>query len=299
MQPSRSALRVAGPIALILSATLCFSANDATVKRIGAAIPVVVLVWARYTFQAITMGAWQAWRLRAGMFSSRSKRFQLLRGLVLVGNTCAAYAGLQYLPMAEYTTLTMTTPIIVLLACGPLIGQRVTRSQWQLVILGFVSILVTLRPGSAAFVPAALLPLTVASTQAAFQLLTAQLAGRDDPGTTHFWTGLTGCAVLTAALPVLVPDVASILARMSTAQWLALGFIGLVASAGHMMLIFALARAPIPVLIPFTYVQIPVAALVGWLMFGQLPGGWAALGMAGIAGVGIGSVWQRMRRGAK
>jgi drug/metabolite transporter (DMT)-like permease len=136
----------------------------------------------------------------------------------------------------------------------------------------------------------------VASTQAAFQLLTARLSGSDDPYTTHFWTGLIGCvALFSAVLPAVLPSIPAVLGGLSGSQWLSLGFIGLAASVGHLFLIFALEHAPVPVLMPATYVQIPVAALVGWMVFHHAPEAWTALGMGCVAVVGVGAVWAGAR----
>jgi drug/metabolite transporter (DMT)-like permease len=170
--------------------------------------------------------------------------------------------------------------------------------RWALVAGGFAGALIVIRPGSGLFGWAVLLPLAAALSNAAFQILTSQLAPHENPYTTNFYTGLTGVALAT---PMLVASSADISDTLSSAPPLHLGLllmIGVLGTAGHLLLIMALGKAPTATLMPFLYTQIAVAALAGWLALGAAPDAWGWTGMAVIAICGAASAWLNVRDAA-
>lgn len=82
----------------------------------------------------------------------------------------------------------------------------------------------------------------------------------------------------------------SALARVPLGSWLLAMFMANVATIGHLSMLQALKRAPLFVLSPFSYAQLAFAALFSWLLFGQVPDVWMAIGMCVIAASGIGTV---------
>jgi len=179
-------------VALILLTTLCFAALDTSAKLLGTVVPVLVMLWARYTVQAVAMGAWFAGTRRLGLLRSAHPRFQLVRGLLLLGVSAMSYLGLRDMPVAEFTAVVMLTPVIVTVLAALVYAEHVSPLRWALVAGGFAGALVILRPGSGLFGWVALFPALGALGYAAFQLLTRRLAGLEHPLTTHFHTGLIG-----------------------------------------------------------------------------------------------------------
>ncbi|MBK1687380.1 DMT family transporter [Rubrivivax gelatinosus] len=281
-------------IALVLAMAACFAALDNSVRWLGAALPVLVILSVRYAFQALAMTAWLAVDPKHG-FRSAHPRFQALRGALLLATSGFSFFGVQHMPVPEFTAINMLTPVLVTLMAGWFLGERVSRLRWLLVVGAFAGALIVIRPGSGVFGWAVLFPLGGALTYASFQVLTSRMAALENPYTTHFWTGFTGTVIL---LPVLLAgpvDAVGALNAATPAQWGWMALIGLLGTGGHLMLILAMGMAPTSTLMPFVYTQIGAAALFGWLLFRHLPDGWAWVGMAVIAACGAGSAWLNLK----
>ncbi len=285
-------------VGLIVLMTLCFAALDTDAKYLGQLLPVVIILWARYTTQAVLMGGWLSWlRLRHGrkLFASAHPRFQLLRGSLLLLSSALVFTGLQYMPVGEFTAVCMLTPVIATVLAAVLLKETLTPLRTLLVIGGFIGAVTVVRPGSGLFGLYALYPLTMTFVYAVFQLLTRKLSGLEHPLTTHFYTGLIGALVVSAWIWISPVE---LLPTLAAAQPQLLGMLlllGLLGTVGHLLLILGLAMAPMAVLMPFTYLQIAFAGLGGWVVFSHVPDAWAFAGMGIVAASGAASVWLSLR----
>ena len=284
---------VLGVVLIVLMAA-CFATMDTTIKVLGAWLPVLLMLWLRYAFQAVAMLVWLLRRGRAG-FRTAHPRFQALRGMLLLTTSAMSFFSVQLLPVAEYTAITMLTPVIVTLLSGWLLHEPVSRGRWWLVIGGFAGALIVIRPGSGLFGWAVLLPLTGALAYAAFQLLTRRLAGVEDPYSTHFYTGLTGTVVLSLLLAMSPIDIAGVLAAQPAWRLGLMAMVGALGTAGHLFLILALGMGRPAALMPFLYTQIAFAAGIAWVWLGDAPDLWGWAGMGVIAACGAASVWLNFR----
>lgn len=284
-----------GGVALIVIASACFAALDTTAKLVSTVTTVLVMLWARYTMQAVAMGAWFVGRQRLQLLRTAHPRFQLLRGSLLLVVSAFSYYGLRDMPVAEFTAVVMLTPVIVTVLAALLHAEPVSPLRWALVAGGFAGALIILRPGSGLFGWVALIPAAGAVCYAGFQLLTRTLAGFEHPLTTHFYTGLVGSLACTLALLVVPGATGAGLAQLYAADIGLLLLLGALGTVGHLLLILAFGMAPISLLTPFTYMQILFAVLAGWLVFRHVPDGWAFTGMAVVAACGAAAVWLNAR----
>jgi drug/metabolite transporter (DMT)-like permease len=281
-------------IALVLAAVCCFAGMDTLVKRLGQGLPVLPLLWARYAFQAGAMGLWLALANGPG-FRTAHPRFQAMRGALLLGSSAAAFYALQYLPVAEFTSINMLAPVIVTLLAAWVLHEPVSRLRWALVAGGFTGAVIVIRPGGALFGWPVLLPIAGACCYATFQILTSKLSALESPYTTHFYTGATGALVLTPVLLASGIDLRALVADAGVGTLGAILAIGLLGTVGHLLLILAFGMAPTSTLMPFLYAQIAAAALLGWVAFRQLPDAWAWAGMALLGICGAASAWLNVR----
>jgi drug/metabolite transporter (DMT)-like permease len=282
-------------VMLIVVMAACFATMDTTIKVLGAFMPVLVMLWVRYAIQAGTMTVWLLVQRRPGAFRPAHPRFQVLRGVLLLATSAMSFWSVQFLPVAEYTAITMLTPVIVTLLSGWALHEPVSRARWALVIGGLLGALVVIRPGGGGFGWAVLLPLAGACAYAAFQLLTRRLAGLEDPFTTHFYTGLTGTLLMGAVLLASPLEVWPTLAAQPASRLALLGLVGALGTAGHLFLILALGMGRPAALMPFLYSQIAFATGLGYLWLGAAPDGVAVVGMCIVAGCGAASVWLNFR----
>lgn len=284
-------------VALMVLATACFAAMDNASRYLGALMPVLLLLTARYVFQAVVMAAWIALDRRLS-FRCEHPKFQTVRGLLLMITSAMSFYGLQHMPVAELTSIVMLTPVLVTLMAAVLLKEPVGALRWLLVLGAFAGALLVTRPGSGLFGWAVLFPLTGAVCYALFQVLTSRMAGLDPPMTTHFWTGFVGSAVLVPVLAASAVDVGGALAAAPPLHWAVMLLIGALGTFGHLLLINAFGKAPTATLMPFSFVQIPAAALIGWAVFARFPDRWALAGMVVITVCGAASAWLNVRASA-
>lgn len=274
-------------------AGLCLSSLDATAKYLVRDHSLLVIVWARYAGQmaVVTPFAWH--RAGGGFWRTRRLPLQLLRSLFLLCATLGFWGGLRYLPLAEASSITFLAPIIVVALSWPLLGERATRARRVASVVGFIGILVLLRPGSAVMHPAVALLLAAALSNALYQLLTRRLLG-ESLHTTLFYSASVGTVVLTLALPWAIGGESA-----GVGALVALLLLGVFAGVGHWLMTHAYLEAPASLLSPFTYLQILWATAFGFAFFGQHPDGISAVGMGIVIASGVLlAAWEHLRRHA-
>jgi len=255
MHPEQS-LRRALP--LVLLAGLFFSTLDATAKYLVRDHTLFVVVWARYAGQMVvtTPIAWH--RSGPGFWRTHHLRAQLLRSLCLIVATSCFFGALRFLPLAEGSAISFLAPMFAIVLSYPILGERPTRGRWLAALGGFAGVLILVRPGSAVFHPATGLLVLAAIANALYQLLTRKLP-RDSAHTTLFYSALVGTAVLSAAIPFV--EMPGEFAMRDAGFFVVLG---LLAGAGHGLLIAAFLRAPASLVAPFTYIQMLWATFYGY-----------------------------------
>ena len=270
---------------------------DTTLRYLGGFIGIALMLWLRYAMHAAAMTAWIVLS-RDKTFRTANPRFQVLRGALLLFSSSMAFNALRHMPVAEFTAIVMTTPLLVTLLAHGWLKERVSPLSWLLVAGGLAGALIVIRPGSGLFGWSVLLPLAAALSNAFFQILTTKLAPHENPYTTNFYTGLTGMVLATPLLIASSQDISDTLAAAPPLHLGLLLAIGVLGTGGHLLLIMGLGKAPTATLVPFLYTQIGVAALAGWLALGAVPDAWGWTGMAVIALCGAASAWLNVRDAA-
>lgn len=276
-------------LAFIISAVACFAAFDTLTKWIGATAPLVMVIWFRYVFQAsVTACVLLPVRGRSLVRTTRP-HLQMLRGMLLVLISVLAFLSLKYLPVAEFTAISMITPLAITFLATLMIGEEVSIQRWLFLLGGFAGALMVVRPGGESFTWPMLLPLGFVLVNALFQVVTSLLAKVDDAETTHFYTGVVGALLLSMAVPFAWHT------ALSWRHWAVMIAMGIASSLGHYFLIKAYSYSPVAVLTPYLYGQIAFAALGGWVMFSHVPDAWSFAGMCVIGACGVTGTWMSAR----
>jgi drug/metabolite transporter (DMT)-like permease len=280
-------------ILLIVSAVFLFSSMDTLAKLMLKSYPLPPLIWARYSVHLAFMVALLAPRMGLALIRTKRPGWQVLRGLLLVASTGFFYLALRHMPLAEAAAITFVAPVLVTALSGPMLGERVSNRQWTAVTLGFLGVLVIIRPGGGVLSGAVVFPLITALLFALYQIMTRQLAGRENPFTTLFYTALVGAVVTTLALPVAwqTPTLAQ------AGLMIAIGCLG---GTGHFLLIRAVEAASPTALAPFIYTQLVWSTLLAFVAFRDFPDAVSLAGMLVIIGAGLLAVdWRHVPREAK
>ncbi|MCB5177338.1 DMT family transporter [Microvirga lenta] len=262
-------------IALMCGALICFSCLDATAKWVNRSVDPLVTVWARYMSAfLLTAAVLNPWT-QPGLLKTRHLPLQLVRSTLLFLSTLCNFVALQYLQLVETMSIIFSTPLLVALLAGPILGEYVGARRMAAIGVGFVGILVITRPGLGAMHPAVLLSVAGAVAYAFYGITTRMLASHDSTATTTFYSGLAGIVLMTPLLPWIWTTPPSPL------TWLLLALTGVFGGLGHWLLILAHARAPAAILSPFIYSQIIWMLALGYILFGDWPDPWTFAG-AGI-----------------
>lgn len=268
-------------ILLMLGFCLLAPFTDGMAKLLGEVFPVFQLVAARFAIQAIVL-------LPAVMVMSRTVEWRAgLLGVLAVRTALQIlgislmFLALRYIPLADAVAIAYVMPFIVLLLGWLFLGEEVGRRRLGACVVGFAGTLMVMQPSFAEVGLPAVLPVGVAIVFALFMLVTRRIAREVDPITMQGVSGLMACVVLLPALAVLDdrgPDAFRIVMPVAT-DWTRLLLMGVLGTVAHILMSWSLRYAPTSTLAPMQYLEIPFAAAIGFLMFGDFPN---RLALAGI-----------------
>lgn len=253
-------------IAMVLLAFFLFSCVDVSAKWLSiSAIPVIQVAFFRFFGHLVITSVQAAGR---GFKNARISREQapliLLRGALLAATTLCNFVALRYLPLTTAATITFSAPVFVCALSGPLLGEKVGPWRWGAIVVGFIGVVIALRPESG-FHWSMLFSVAAALCFALYALMSRKLAGKVSVGSLQFYSGVVGTVVLgPLALSTWVWPETSL-------QWGLLAGIGCIAWVGHEFFTRAHGYAPASTLTPFSYVLIAYMSFWGWMVFDQLP----------------------------
>lgn len=288
--PSRETL---GGVALFMFGILLLAGMDTTTKYLVALYPAVVVVALRYIVQCLLMVLFLAPSQGRSLVRTRRTGLVLLRaGSLGLASLCMTLA-LQRMPVAETSAIVFLYPMLVVLMAGPVLREQVGGFGWLAVAAGFVGVLLIARPGGGLDMAGVVLALGAAILNAIYQLLSGVLASTERAITLQFHAALVGAVCYGMALPWFwtgpVPPAAHLIL---------FGCAGLLGGVGHFLVTAAYRHTPASVLAPMQYVQLIWAALLGWLVFSQVPDGLGLVGMIVVAAAGA-AVALNSRRGCR
>jgi drug/metabolite transporter (DMT)-like permease len=268
-------------IALMCGAVASFSCLDAIAKYLGGYMDVLQIVWARYTSAFLLTCLLSNPVRRPRIMRTMRPWLQIGRSFLLVGSTMLNFWAYRYLQLDEALAIMFSTPFLVAVLAGPILGEWVGWRRWIAICVGFAGVLVVVRPGLAGFQWAALLSLGSACCYALYSISTRVLSRTDSNETTLFYSNMVGAVVMLPVLPfVWTPP-------GGTAQAALMVIMGVFASLGHYLLIAGHRLAPASVLSPFIYTQIVWAVTLGYVVFGHVPHAWTITGSAIVIASGL------------
>jgi drug/metabolite transporter (DMT)-like permease len=280
---TRSALA----IGLLGFATL--TCGDSIVKSMAGAWPGTAVSALRYAFGAVGLTAFVAARHGRSGFVLPRPKLQLGRGAAVALSTICFFMGVMAMPLASATAIQFTSPIITALLAPLVLGERSPREIWVSTLLAFVGVLVVLRPNLLELGAVALYPLGSAFGMSWLMMFNRKAAGDAPVAVMQFLLAAFAVPLLWAAailfhltgLPqfhVPPPD------ALVVAKCLA---VALLATIGHSLIYIAVLRANAAAVAPMSYVQLLVAAAIGWAWFGHAPDAATFAGAALIIGGGL------------
>jgi len=284
--------RLLGILFMCLAASI-FPVMNGLVQVLSPRYATEQLVWVRTASHLVFVLALFMPRYGGGILHSAKLPWQIARSVILTGSTLCFFTGVKHLPLANAAAISFMAPFIVTVLAWPILGERFGMRRLAAVIVGFIGVLVVIRPGTDVFHWASLFILASAFFYAVYQICTRKVAGHDTPETSAVYSALVGTLI---ALPLAYPVWKPFESALDAAVMCGLGILG---AFGHYFVARAMTYAPASVVAPFHYWQIVGSVIVGYLITHKLPDGYTWLGAAIIVSAGIYIVWRetKVKRG--
>ncbi len=267
-------------IGLITLAMAVLSAMDAVVKWLATDYPIIQLMFFRSCFAFLPL---LPLILRAGpaaALQTRNLPAHALRSVFGLGALGCFFWSLTLLPLADAAAIAFAAPLFVTALSMPILGEAVGLRRWCAVGVGFIGVLVMVRPGVGMFQPAALLPLAAALFLALMVLHVRKLTRTESDTAIVFYYSLICTLVTGAAVPFfwVTPDLTDFLLLVS---------VGVLGGIGQILLTAAYRRTEASILAPFDYTAMSWAVLFGYLIWNELPGLNIWIGVAIVIASGV------------
>jgi drug/metabolite transporter (DMT)-like permease len=295
-EQARTPLRAVG---FLVAGISIFAFQDVIIKWLSGDYPIHQILFVRSVAAlgplwliVIFDGGW-------GVLRTRRLGLHLLRACLAFAAYTTFYLAVAAMPLADATALFFSAPLFVTALSAPILGERVGPRRWSAVVLGFLGMLVMLRPGLGVFEPAGLLAVACAFLYTLVIMMTRRL-GRTDSGAsmavyvTLFYvpaTALVGLSIGDGALAGSEhASVAFLLRAWAWPSWGDLGLMaatGLIAAFGFYGLSQAYRLGEASAIAPFEYVALPWAVVFGYLFWGDVPGAVTLAGMVLVVGSGL------------
>ena len=274
---------------LALSGFATLSIGDALVKTMAGQWPGTAVAALRYTAGALGLALVVA--MTEGRRGFRVPMFwiQLGRGAGVSIATICFFLGVMAIPLADATAIQFTSPMITGILSALLLGEKAPKAVWGATALAFAGVLVVLRPNVLALGAPAFYPLGAAIGMACLMICNRKAAGAASPVAMQFLVAMMAAPILIVAASLFaltgapqfqVPaPPASVVVKCLV--------IACTATIAHLLIYMAAVRASAALVAPMTYVQLLIAAALGWLLFGTAPDLSTFAGAALIIGGGI------------
>ena len=275
-------------IAMLLLGMFVFTAMDGVAKGLASqGMPPERIALLRYVLVSaiLTPVVIARWNHRP-LHTSRPV-LHILRGVLLIASATLFVYAMRTLPLETATAIGFVSPLYVTALSIPFLGEKVGMRRWAAVGVGFLGVMVILRPGTAAFVPEMLIPLVSSFCWACGLIITRAMRGREGALTILVWSTVSG-------MVVIAPLGVSSWEMPTATQWGMLVVIAFCHAAGQYLTIRAFSLASASVLAPFSYSTIIWATLIGIFAFDSYPDFWTVAGTCLLAGAGL-YVWHRER----
>ena len=266
----------------MIATTVVFATQDGLSRYLAENYNVITVVTIRYIFFMCFVFAYSANQQGGirGVANTAQLPLQVGRGLILVAQICVAIFSFTMVGLVHFHAVFASYPLMVMALSVPILGEVVGWRRWAAVLIGFFGVLLILRPGSAMFTSASIMPVLAAFMMASYGLMTRFAARNDTAFTSFFWTAISGGLAMICIGPFFWHPPVGV-------DWAWMGLLCLTGTGGHYLLIRALDATKASTTQPFTYLQLVFASSIGVFIFADELDPMLIIGGAIIVGSGL------------
>jgi drug/metabolite transporter (DMT)-like permease len=258
---------------LMLGSTMAFGMMAVAIRLATAYVPTQEVAFFRNAFGLLALLPILLRPGHAPLRTSQLPRY-FLRSVIGLGSMLCGFWALGHLPLTQAVSLSYSTPLFVTIAAVLWLGETVRMRRWGAVIIGFIGVLVIVRPGSADFTPGTLIAVLAAVLSALVAIQIKQLTRIDGADSVVFYTYVFW-------VPLSLVPALFVWVWPSGIAWLWLAATGVFGTLGQLLWTRALRLGEVSALTPISFMQLPLVALFGWWLFDESLDRWTVIG-AGI-----------------
>lgn len=259
-----------------------FSLGDGITKSTAGQWPGAAVAALRFSIGAIGLALILFLREGARGFAMPRPLIQIARGAAMAVSTACFFVAVQVMPLATATAIGFTAPLMTALLSAVILRERVSLRVWGTIAIATAGVMLVLRPNFAGMALQPLLPLGAALGMAVLMMLNRAVAGSTPALLSQMLVAAFASPILIAIAFALhqTGDPAFHVGAPSGSLILWVFVLAIGATIGHWLIYLATTRASAATVAPANYVQLPIAIMMGWALFGDLPD-W--IDLAGIA----------------
>ena len=261
-------------------AYLSFSILDVIQKTLILHHSIFQLLLVKYFF-VLFLALFESKRKNNLLFyKSKNIKLQIFRSLLSVIESGCFVLSFKYLSLANAHSVGSLAPVIVVALSAIILKEKVSPKTWMAIFIGFIGVLIILRPTSSIFDPKALLPLITAFVLGFYQIITKKVSKYDKNETSLFYTSIIG--IITMSLLA-----SNFWLPIDKSSYLMFLGIGIFFSLGLYFQIIALSKARASIIQPFHYTLIFWAIIFGYIFYNDIPDMFTVIGAVIITCSGI------------
>ncbi len=253
---------------------------DGIAKHLTTEIHFIQVVWGRYLFMALISLFITYFFFKKNLKWPKNIQIQIIRSLFLFLSTVLFFYAISIISLPEALTLAFSSPMIVTLLSALILKEKVGIRRWLAVILGFVGVLVVIRPGFNEINLATITALGCGICYAVYIITTRKLSNQDSPLLTLIFTGVFGTIIISLFVPFYW-------SWLTTPQLLLMILLASIGTLAHFLLILSLNFAEASKLAPLSYSEIIMNVVIAYYFFGDFPDQWVWIGLFIIISSGI------------
>lgn len=271
-----------------------FSGHDAITKYLAERYPIGEIIFFRQLASAVLLTTYIWFAQGLGVIKPVRINGQVLRALFFVASTILIAISVANLPLSTALAIIFSSPLLVAALSASLLKEPVGPRRWLAIIVGFIGVLVIIRPGGTSFTWLLLVPVAAASASALRDITTRILHRTDSTYAILFWSNIA----------ILIATLFSAPFGWKPVEWADAAFLilaGGLNTLAHFLTITALRHGDAALVTPFRYTALVWAALLGFAIWSHIPDYWTIVGALIIVSSGVYLVLReaQVRRAAK
>ena len=278
-------------IGLMVVTTFMFSTMDGVSRFLAERNNVFTLVTMRYWFIAIIMiiSCLFIRNSLTNILYTKQPFTQFTRGLILSLNNCLVVYTFTLLGLVETHAIIACYPLIVAGLSVPFLGEKFGWRRWTAIFIGFIGVIIILRPTTNIISQGSIFALLGAIMFAVYLILTRYVSRQDPAITSFFWTGIGGTVTM-SIISFFIWD------AIPEKDYIWLFVMCLLSASSHFMMVKTLQVAEASVIQPFSYLQLVFGSIIGVTIFAESINSMIVIGVIVVIGSGLFTTWREYKK---